>query len=586
MKRLTLFITALIVSTALNAQNRSPNVLIFMVDDIGQGDIGAYNPTNKTLSPNIDKLSQGGVSFHHAHSPASVCAPSRYALLTGNHVYRGKLPKGTWGHEEANQILPDQQTLADQLGKNGYHTAFFGKVHMGGYANVAEGTYKDGPFDHGFDHSLALVNGIQAPPYAFFKNGKIARFSDGDFKQLTKAQISKHLVDLKGVKKKGKQGKKMDNYTTQSVGPLLMRDALSFLDNHYATQADKPFYIHYMSQAGHTPHKPPVAFNVKDPLDTENLTKNGAISVKGQTVNQRTDMVYESDVAIGLFVEKLRELGQLENTIIIYTSDNGAGKPKKYTWNNKFYKDYKDGEYGGDRIEFQDKGDKKVSHINAQGIGLDGKALRGKKGYVYEGGHRVPFIWHWAGNDGANAMFPANIRITDQMISLSDVYRTVSTLAGIRVPDNQAVDSYDFSHVLMDPKPISSKNPPIRAYMAIQANRRAESQQAVKKKGHSNKSRYAWSFYNYDADYKLWTAIISKKEDKEVLEVEGDELYLLSDDEDESENIKDAQPKLMNSLVDAYTNFLKRPITHKGQLSTPPAVLKWMKGGDFLVREH
>jgi len=122
--------------------------------------------------------------------------------------------------------------------------------------------------------------------------------------------------------------------------------------------------------------------------------------------------------------------------------------------------------------------------------------------------------------------------------------------------------------------------------MAIQANRRAESQQAVKKKGHSNKSRYAWSFYNYDADYKLWTAIISKKEDKEVLEVEGDELYLLSDDEDESENIKDAQPKLMNSLVDAYTNFLKRPITHKGQLSTPPAVLKWMKGGDFLVREH
>jgi len=542
-----------------------PNVLIFMVDDIGQGDIGAYNPQNKTLTPNIDELAAGGVSFHHAHSPASVCAPTRYALLCGNYVYRGKKPKGTWSENEDSQILPGQETLADQLGKNGYHTAFYGKVHLGGYADAEKGTFIDGPFDHGFDYSLALPNGIQAAPYAFFQNGRLVRYSEGKFNVLPQEQIASYLIDVQ-------KGKKMDNYSTESVGPLLVRDALRFLDDHFSSKSPKPFYMHFMSQAGHTPHKPPVAFNVEAPLATDDLSKTGAIPVKGITLNQRTDMVYESDVAIGLFVKKLKELGQLENTIIIYTSDNGVGNPENYSCSDPQHKDYIDGVYGGDRLEYADgkNPSKSTFYKNGQGLGIDGAALRGKKGYVYEGGHRIPFIWHWAGEKGANSLFPVNKRVFDQLISLTDVYRTICTLAGVEIPDNQALDSYDFSHMLINTKPVSAENPSVRECMAIQANRCAESVE-------NNKQRYAWSFYHYDDEYKIWDAIISKRVDNKVLDVVGDELYQLTDDENQSEDIESINPEILKSLVGEYTEYLKKPHTHKGQLKTPDVVLEWMK---------
>ena len=110
-----------------------PNILIFMADDIGPGDIHALNPQKrKSITPNIDELIKTGVSFHHAHSPAAVCAPTRYAILTGNHVYRGRLANGTWSPDAPSQIRKGQETLGNRLQKNGYHTAFFGKVHLGG----------------------------------------------------------------------------------------------------------------------------------------------------------------------------------------------------------------------------------------------------------------------------------------------------------------------------------------------------------------------------------------------------------------------------------------------------------------------
>ena len=122
-----------------------------------------------------------------------------------------------------------------------------------------------------------------------------------------------------------------------------MRDALAFIDQHVATSGnDKPFFLYYCSQAGHSPYAPPVSFNVKDPLNTDDLAASGAIPIAGTTVNKRTDMIREGDVAIGLFIEKLKSLGLFHNTLIVFTSDNGAAIGPASSWSETLYHDAKD----------------------------------------------------------------------------------------------------------------------------------------------------------------------------------------------------------------------------------------------------
>jgi len=572
-------------TTVEAAKPNKPNILIFMVDDIGFGDIHAFNPQNsKSITPNIDKLVKTGISFHHAHSPAALCAPTRYALLTGNHVYRGRLPNGTWLPDAPSQILEGQETLGDRLKKYRYHTAFFGKVHLGGIFKNAEGKtvpsfteadltqkFSDGVSEHGFDYSLTLPSGIQKNPLAFFQNDRLVRYdrATGEFKPLTREEIRRHFRKITDENEKVKyttevQGTLyvMDNYTTESVGPLLMHDALRFLDNHFKNHPDKPFYIHYMSQAGHRPYAPPYAFNIVDPLNTGDGSALGAIRVRGMTPTKRTDMIYESDIALGLFMDKLKAAKQLQNTIIIYTSDNGAEISEQFAWSNPVYNardahPWYRGPYGGDRIEFADYPDHADEiHKNGQGIGLDGKALRGMKSFVYEGGHRVPLIIRWGGGKSGNSIIPPNTRVTDQFISLTDIYRTVCNLAGVKVPDDQALDSFDFSHFLTDPLGWKESHGPVRPLMAIQSTILADSVPPDRK-------RMGWALYLYDSNGKNLNAIVSKpKNPKKFKNVTVDELYLLTDDERQSENILSSRKDMEVFLKREFTTFLKKPATH------------------------
>jgi arylsulfatase A-like enzyme len=568
-----------------------------MTDDIGFGDIHAFNPQKgESITPNIDKLAKSGISFHHAHSPAAVCAPTRYAILTGNHVYRGRLPNGTWNPDAPSQILNGQETLGDRLQKYGYHTAFFGKTHLGGVFKNAEGKvvgdfseadltrkFNDGVSEHGFDYSLSLPSGIQKSPLAFFRNDRMVRYerATSEFKTLAREEIRQHFKRITDESEKAKYTTEvrgplyaMDNYTTDSVGPLLMQDALRFLDKHFQDDPDKPFYIHYMSQAGHRPYAPPSAFNVDDPLNTEDRSAPGAISVKGVTLTKRTDMLYESDVALGLFMEKLQAAGQLQNTIIIYTSDNGAEISERIAWSNPtldaadahpWYR----GPYGGNRTEFGEyPSHANKTHLNGQGVGLDKRALRGMKSFVYEGGHRVPLIIRWGGGKSANSILPPNTKVTNQLISLTDLYRTVCTLAGIMVPDDQALDSYDFSRLLTAPREQSHN--PVRDLMAIQAPNLADSATASRKK------KMGWAFYSYNSNGEILSAIMNMSKSSEDFEdATMDELYLLTEDEDQTKDIRSSNRDLMDSLKLKFTTFLNKNATHSGQLATPKKATNW-----------
>ncbi|MGI9443551.1 MAG: sulfatase-like hydrolase/transferase [Rubripirellula sp.] len=531
-------------SLPLGGAERQPNVLIFLMDDMGYGDVRSLNPDGAGFTtPNLDELVASGVTFSQAHSSASVCAPTRYALLTGNHVYRGRLPGGTWSHFAGSQILSGQQTIADRLRDAGYTTAFFGKGHLGSIFLRKDGTpakdfgdadlsqpFQDGPRDHGFDYSLTLPAGIQSEPYAFFQNDRLTRWNNERMVWNT-FESDKEARQHFRTQKRGKKNSvyAMDNWSTETVGPLLIRDALGFIDRHVVDKGkQQPFYIHYCSQAGHAPFAPPVAFNPNDPLNTSELAAPGAVAIAGQTVNKRTDMIFEGDVALGLFVKKLSELGILEDTLILFTSDNGAAVGLQSTWSKPIYRDVKDGiPYGGNRLEVSELDSQRV-HQNAQGVAGDGSPLRGEKGFVYEGGHRIPFIVRW--DNG----IPANRVVRDQIIGLHDVFATIAAIAGAKVDSDQAHDSYDFSKVWQDP---AAKHPLVRNSLFIQSNRPWEQ--------NNKKSNNTWAAYQATQSANsldLWKGVLEtnvRKPDGKA-RANGVELFHLTKDPSESNNLIDA----------------------------------------------
>jgi len=537
------FVGVFWTNASLYASEIKPNILVFVMDDMGYGDIQALNPNGAGFeTPHLEFLLEKGVVFTNAHSSASVCAPTRYALLTGNHVYRGRNPGGTWDHFSGSQIVSNQQTIADVLGRAGYSTAFFGKSHLGSTFLKRDGTiansfddadmsqrFRDGPIDHGFQYSLTLPAGIQSEPYAFFKNDRLVRWEN---KQKSWQHFSDDDVARTFFKKTTKKRKKpeygMDNWSTESVGPLLMRDALAFIDQHVATSGnDKPFFLYYCSQAGHSPYAPPVSFNIKDPLNTDDLAARGAIPIAGTTVNKRTDMIREGDAAIGLFIEKLKSLGLFHNTLIVFTSDNGAAVGPASSWSESLYHDAKDNSvYGGDRIEvdIQDPG---RGHKNAQGVSQDGSPLRGEKGFVYEGGHRVPLLMCW------RQKIPGGRRVQDQIIGLHDLFRTICGLSGIAVPTHQANDSYDFSEVLTAS---GIKAPLVRNALYIQSNRPWEQNT---KKVFNTWAAYGVTVVNNSTD--IWKAVLeynTKKLDGRSY-AKCVELFHLSADPSESQDLSE-----------------------------------------------
>ena len=529
------------LGNSLLALERQPNILVFLMDDMGYGDVHALNPNGSGFeTPHLDNLLEKGVVFTNAHSSASVCAPTRYALLTGNHVYRGRNPGGTWGHFSGSQIVSGQQTLADVLSRAGYSTAFFGKSHLGSTFFKSDGTnangfhdadlsqrFHDGPIDHGFEYSLTLPAGIQSEPYAFFKNDRLARW---DNKQKSWQHFTDDGTARVFFKVTAKKSKKiaygMDNWSTESVGPLLMHDAFAFIDRHVATCGkDKPFFLYYCSQAGHSPYAPPVSFNVKDPLCTNDLSVREAIPIAGTTVNKRTDMIREGDAALGLFIEKLTSLGLFHNTLIVFTSDNGAAVGPSSSWDQSLYHDAKDNsEYGGNRIEVGVENQGRV-HRNAQGVAQDGSPLRGEKGFVYEGGHRVPLVMCWSQE------IPGGRKIRDQIIGLHDLFRTLCGLAGVSVPADQANDSYDFTKVL---RASGIEAQLVRDSLYIQSNRPWEQNT---KKIFNTWAAYGVTVANNSTD--VWKAVLEYNTKK----IDGRsyakcvELFHLSDDPSESQDL-------------------------------------------------
>jgi arylsulfatase A-like enzyme len=387
-----------------------PNILVILTDDVGWGDFQCYNPQGKIPSPNVDRLAREGMRFTHAHTPAALCAPTRYSLLTGNYPWRGRAPGGTWGFNVPSQMLPGQKTVANFLQEAGYRTAMFGKSGIGGqHALTARGEpdfsrpMTDGPKRWGFDYSFIIPRGHQNTPHLFLENERPAVSLD-------------HLVRGSG-KKKGAGGADVAErgWDPAQLGERLLGAAEKFLDDvlaqNRASGRRAPFFMHFCTDGAHSPYEPAPELR--------------SHALRGATkMTAHTDMVLETDLLLGQLRAILEQRGLLDDTLICFTSDNG-GIPTE-------------------------------QHLGHDAVG----GLRGMKSNIFEGGHRVPFLVRWPGHVPAGT-------VRHQVIGAHDIVATALELAGVTIPADQCLDAVSLVPVLTGQR---DDTQPVRRHLLVQSS--------------------------------------------------------------------------------------------------------------------
>jgi len=346
MKPILTFLCSMLLVCFCSAKGKRPNVVTLLVDDLGYRDIGCYGGAVKT--PVLDDLAAEGVRFTDFHSGAPVCSPSRATFLTGrNHIRAGVYSVITERLHKMH-LLKSETTIAEVLKENGYATAHFGKWHLGIPVFNRENPT---PGDHGFDYWFGLVNGpgpSHKNPTNFLRNGK-------------------RVGQIKG-------------YSCQ----IVVDEALTWLDEK--READEPFFLNLWFNEPHAPIAAP----------DEIVYRYGALNDQASIYSGTID---NTDQAIGRLVARLEKLGELDNTIIVYASDNGSYRPER------------SGE------------------------------LRGQKGSQFEGGHRVPGIFYWKGG------IPGG-RVEDEPAGVVDLLPTLCGLIGIKKPAKVHLDGSDLAPML------------------------------------------------------------------------------------------------------------------------------------------
>jgi arylsulfatase A len=384
---------------ALNSKH--PNILILYADDLGYGDLGCYNPGSKIPTPNLNKLAAAGMRFTDGHSSSGICTPSRYALLTGRHHWRKF--HGIVGVFGKSVFDKDRLTLPEMLKTKNYTTAAIGKWHLGWDWDAIKKpdakpdmqtkwnrkvkvwgpedfdwskSIPDGPLAHGFDSYFGDTV-INFPPYCWIENDKVVKAPDTMKDESKWKKIKEGNWECRG----GPMASDWDPY--QNI-PTTTKKGVEFIKAQAKTK--DPFFLYFAYPSPHAPIIPNDKFDGK--------SKAGPYG----------DFVYETDDSIGQLLKALKESGQAENTLVIFTADNG---PEAYAYER----------------------DSKFDHWSAS-------PLRGLKRDIYEGGHRVPYIVKWPGN------VPAG-KVSNELVSQIDIMATIASVVGHQLPDDQAEDSHD-----------------------------------------------------------------------------------------------------------------------------------------------
>jgi arylsulfatase A-like enzyme len=538
-----------VISDVVSVEITLPNIVLVLVDDMGQGDAPVYNEGSAIPMPNLTALANAGVRFDNAHATTATCSPTRYSLLTGNYPYRGRKAGGVWKTlDPQTMIIPGQQTLGHTLQAASYRTAFIGKLNNGAAVWNEDGTayspvfeevdfarsFDRGPTQFGFDYSFLLPGGVGRGPYAYFENDRMVRYdtSAQEYRPFeVAAEARAHLSNVTSNQsfnggRIGIGGLAMDNYDSRQVGAVLTNRAIAFVDKHLHDNnqqgANRPFFLYMAMPEAHAPWTPPSVFNAGIPTDS-GIELSGTEIENATPISERTDVVYEADVILGTLIAKLDDEGLLNNTLIIFTSDNGVNSLLTQP-----------GYAGvGTRIEAGPDG---AVHLNAQGI-VNGIPLRGYKQQIYEGGHKVPLVMRWGdGTDEGSVVRPG--RSIRQMIGLHDLMATIADVTGVQLPQDQANDSYSYRQVLLQEESAS-----VRDHMIIQG---ASTAQVPGMAGRA--------FYQLDEYDDLWKLIVDSDLEDPQLNQQIAALYNLSLDPGEVNN-RLSDPTAATQLTDMLTEY-------------------------------
>jgi arylsulfatase A-like enzyme len=395
-----LLLTLSLSWTAAKADNRPPNIIFILADDLGIGDVECYGGKRCQIdTPNIDALARNGLRFSDAHVSASHCIPTRMAIMTGRYPWRFGAPQpgGAWGFL-GPRFDPASFTLGKMLQGAGYRTGYVGKWHLGttmtttddkvqGETNVDyTKPLKVGPPQYGFDESFILPGSLDMYPYAFARNN----------------QWQGEVTAQKGWSAFNRVGPAEKDFQDHEVLETFYREAESFISGQ---KQDHPFFLYLALTAPHTPTSPGV-----------NFQGTSTLGIYG-------DFVMEVDHAVKRVMDALREKGFDQNTLLLFASDHGpapyAGNILKAT--------------PGQIHLLEEKG-----HYPA---GLH----RGYKFSVYEGGLHVPLIAHWPGTIRPGSK-------CDALVGLNDLMATFAEIAGVEMDPENAPDSISFSRLLQKPK--------------------------------------------------------------------------------------------------------------------------------------
>lgn len=355
----------LFVAAAAARANDRPNIVYVMCDDLGYGDVHCLNPKHgKIATPSVDRLANQGMVFTDAHAGSSVCTPTRYGLLTGRYSWRTSLQKGVVQGFAPNLIAADRPTVASFLKQNGYHTAIVGKWHLNfQYSDPSTGgilkrqgkklapvgsKIPDGPLTRGFDYF-----------HGFHHAREMKCVIEGD-------SVIAHDDEI-------------------NMLPRITKKAVEYIDSRAASEGDQPFFLYVPYGSPHTPIVPTPEWQGRSGL------------------GDYADFVMQTDAGVGEILDALDRGGFAEDTLVIFTSDNGCSKAAN------------------------------ISGLREAGHWVSGQ-YRGSKADLWDGGHRVPFIVRWPGNVEPGSM-------CDQLVCHIDLFATCAELMGRDLPEGSCEDS-------------------------------------------------------------------------------------------------------------------------------------------------
>jgi len=442
-----------------------PNIVVIFADDLGYGDVSCYGST-KIHTPNIDRLASEGMKFTDAHSAASLCSPSRYGLLTGRAPWRL--------HRKGNgyRLTPGQTTLAAFLKDSGYTTAAIGKWHLG-YSKDWNKLPITGPLEVGFDYHFGVPQNHNDSSRAFIENHDLVGRKPGEKYRIVKGRdFPEGLAEPR---------------VEDQVDTTLTKKAVDFIRR----SAEAPFFLYFTPCAPHTHVTPAAEFR-----GTSNAGLFG-------------DHVQELDSHVGEILSTLDELNLSDNTLVIFTSDNGS-TPKDFKGTQNVQLNLAD-DSGEIRTKFKTaKADaKKLGHVT-NGPWRDGK------GYSYEGGHRIPFIARWPDRIEPGTSSAA-------MITMTDLFATAADIVRQELPSDAAEDSFSLLPVLLG------------------REEKIVGRDAIFILGNGKDSAVA-------VRSEQWKLIVRYGDDKD----RGNELYDLSKDPGEQTNVINDHPEIAEQLSAAY----------------------------------